>query len=378
MNDVPIRDADGNKQAISTLETSPGKHTQRTIAQAVVGGAPVDVSAGAPLPVQAQGTTPVSGPLTDAQLRAEPLPIGVRDGPGASTSTPLLRASDGVVSPNGLPGVALQLYAGPLAGWRFTRSASMVGDTDNGQAIPPAAQVLFNGAGFSRARSANADGAGLPPTGTAAASPHVRGADGLVRPIGSASAASDTEAGDRFAPAGQMLYDQATGTWSRARLPYSESLLARAVRGPAADPATTAFGATSPFVTNRGFRGAIIAIRVWTAPVPQTNVGLSLKLVVALGGTIGQSTLVPLGSAETALIKDAGIYWLVVYPGATNLLSGPSGGLAPSTVGTGLVEWPMAVSSLPLPPRFAVSVHHRGGAAATGSWDYEVAASYIR
>lgn len=122
-------------------------------------------------------------------------------------------ASGGIrVTPTGpvtvdteLPAAAVPTDGDPNSAVPATLSRSQIWAPDLGS----------NGV-WRRALAARGDGAGVSPQSVPASSQHVRGADGLLRQAAAAQAATDAEAGASLPLAAQMLYNGTTWERARA------------------------------------------------------------------------------------------------------------------------------------------------------------------
>jgi hypothetical protein len=81
MSNVPILDATSATRKIDVFQRTEGPDTVETQAVALVNpttGNPLLPTVGGSLPVEVQGTVPVSGPMTNAEMRAADVPIALR------------------------------------------------------------------------------------------------------------------------------------------------------------------------------------------------------------------------------------------------------------------------------------------------------------
>lgn len=363
-DDVDVRDAHGNTRKISAKEISgsPGKVVQRQLVQTTVAGVPTDVSAAAPLPVAGEvsidGTVPVSGPLTDDQLRDAPLDVAVvgtaavtHSGATAPLTNAQLRAAALVVDtelPSALgPGGGAVATAVPMLGVIEDTSANLL----------------------RRATATKPDGAGQGPGNVPASGMHLLDTAAVAsRPARTANTFADGDSGTAFGGAASMIYNGAG--FERERAPYEETLLARAIRTGTAgsNPAATY---TSPITTNRGFVGAIICLRAWSVP---ENAGAlaNLTLKVTAVSPNGQVTI--LGQVTDKYIAVAGNFYYVIRPGAAATSTG-AGALPTATAIPS--EQPIVAVPMPMPRRYVVQVWHRG-TANDGPWDYSLDVLYTR
>jgi hypothetical protein len=367
------------------------------------------------LSVTPTGTVAVSGPQTDAQARATPLPVdtelpaaGVPADAGANTAIPatasrgqlwngaswdLARDAKVMNDTNDGTGVAagsLMVYNGgnvyararnPANGivaagiqaaasmivqadgvtYHIPKAAIGLADTETGADFPGVAQMLFGSSGYTRARQA-ADT--LPLTGVQGVIPMNWGSDGSTKMQRVATAVGDAETGDKFTASASMLWNGSS--YSRARTSYSEVILAAADRQA---PTSAVYSVTAPITNSYSFRSVILALRIVTV---DTVGGLTVKVLGRIPTTGGTYTL--FGQDASKLITSVGLFYFVIGPGATYPSTGIAPQLAASPVLTSQPEFPVVVSSLPLPAAFQFQVYHRGGT--TAIWNYEVSASY--
>jgi hypothetical protein len=246
-----------------------------------------------------------------------------------------------------------------------TYAASALGDTENGDRVGGLVNFLWTGGAYARQRHAFD---GVPGTGVAAVGQVAYGSNAQFNAMESASAANDADAGHKFMPAGGMVWNGTT--WQRARGPYREVLLPLADR---TAPDSNVYSATSPSTNTYDFTSAIFCLRVTAiSGTPSGTEGLTFKVLMP---DEGNQALVASEIAAAKFIRATGRYLIAVGPGVAAQATGP----AAQTLPTGSVttmEAPVLAAPVPLPPRVAFQVFHRGGTTLT--YTYDVSVSYSR